>query len=330
MAITFKKATKTEAKLRLALIGTSGSGKTFTALTFATALAPTGKIAVIDTERGSASKYADKFSFDTLDLDTFAPAKYVEAIAAAQAAGYEVLVIDSLSHAWSGKDGALEMVDKAAKRSQSGNSFTAWRDVTPEHNRMVDAIVGANMHVIVTLRAKTEYVMEANAHGKVTPRKIGLAPVQRDGMEYEFDVVGTMNDENTLVISKTRCSDLSGGVYEKPNGKVTDALKAWLTGAKPEPKATNVLPQLNALTPLIALDEITRIIEAKDFVKTGDRIRELFTYACAEIKTRRMDCEGKPASMKEAANSTDIMLARCLEYDRLENEAQNSYPNPPA
>ena len=236
MALTFKKATKTEAKLRLALIGTSGSGKTFTALTFATALAPTGKIAVIDTERGSASKYADKFSFDALDLDTFAPAKYVEAIAAAQAAGYEVLVIDSLSHAWSGKDGALEMVDKAAKRSQSGNSFTAWRDVTPEHNRMVDAIVGANMHVIVTLRAKTEYVMEANAHGKVTPRKIGLAPVQRDGMEYEFDVVGTMNDENTLVISKTRCSDLSGGVYEKPNGKVTDALKAWLTGAKPEPK----------------------------------------------------------------------------------------------
>lgn len=326
MALTFKKATKTEAKLRLALIGTSGSGKTFTALTFATALAPTGKIAVIDTERGSASKYADKFSFDALDLDTFAPAKYVEAIAAAQAAGYEVLVIDSLSHAWSGKDGALEMVDKAAKRSQSGNSFTAWRDVTPEHNRMIDAIVGANMHVIVTLRAKTEYVMEANAHGKLTPRKIGLAPVQRDGMEYEFDVVGTMNDENTLVISKTRCSDLSGGVYEKPNGKVTDALKAWLTGAKPEPKATNVLisPKPTLLT---ALDEITRIIEAKDFVKTGDRIRELFAYACNEIKTRRMDCEGKPASMKEAANSTDIMLARCLEYDRLENEAQNSYPD---
>lgn len=329
MALTFKKATKTEAKLRLALIGTSGSGKTFTALTFATALAPTGKIAVIDTERGSASKYADKFSFDALDLDTFAPAKYVEAIAAAQAAGYEVLVIDSLSHAWSGKDGALEMVDKAAKRSQSGNSFTAWRDVTPEHNRMVDAIVGANMHVIVTLRAKTEYVMEANAHGKVTPRKIGLAPVQRDGMEYEFDVVGTMNDENTLVISKTRCSDLSGGVYEKPNGKVTDALKAWLTGAKPEPKATNVLtpPKPTLLT---ALDEITRIIEANNFVAPADRIRELFGYACAEIKTRRMDCEGKPASMKEAANSTDIMLVRCLEYDRLENEAQNSYPNPPA
>lgn len=239
MALAFKKATKTEAKLRLALIGTSGSGKTFTALTFATALAPTGKIAVIDTERGSASKYADKFSFDALDLDTFAPAKYVEAINTAQANGYEVLVIDSLSHAWSGKDGALEMVDKAAKRSQSGNTYTAWRDVTPEHNRMVDAIVGANLHVIVTLRAKTEYVMEANEKGKMTPRKIGLAPVQRDGMEYEFDVVGTMNEDNTLVISKTRCSDLSGGVYEKPNGKVTDALKTWLTGAKPEQKPSS-------------------------------------------------------------------------------------------
>ena len=244
MALTFKKATKNESKLRLALIGTSGSGKTFTALTFATALAPTGKVAVIDTERGSASKYADKFNFDALDLDTFAPAKYVEAIAAAQAAGYEVLVIDSLSHAWSGKDGALEMVDRAAKRSNSNNTFTAWRDVTPEHNRMIDAIVGANMHVIVTLRAKTEYVMEQTPSGKLMPRKIGLAPVQRDGMEYEFDVVGTMNDDNTLVISKTRCSDLSGGVYEKPNGKVTDALKSWLRGEKvdktPEQnKATN-------------------------------------------------------------------------------------------
>lgn len=242
MALTFKKATKNESKLRLALIGTSGSGKTFTALTFATALAPTGKVAVIDTERGSASKYADKFNFDALDLDTFAPAKYVEAIAAAQAAGYEVLVIDSLSHAWSGKDGALEMVDRAAKRSNSNNTFTAWRDVTPEHNRMIDAIVGANMHVIVTLRAKTEYVMEQTPSGKLMPRKIGLAPVQRDGMEYEFDVVGTMNDDNTLVISKTRCSDLSGGVYEKPNGKVTDALKAWLKGEKVEKKQPALTP----------------------------------------------------------------------------------------
>lgn len=316
MALTFKKATKNESKLRLALIGTSGSGKTFTALTFATALAPTGKVAVIDTERGSASKYADKFNFDALDLDTFAPAKYVEAIAAAQAAGYEVLVIDSLSHAWSGKDGALEMVDRAAKRSNSNNTFTAWRDVTPEHNRMIDAIVGANMHVIVTLRAKTEYVMEQTPSGKLMPRKIGLAPVQRDGMEYEFDVVGTMNDDNTLVISKTRCSDLSGGVYEKPNGKVTDALKAWLKGEKVEKKQP-------ALTPLTALDEITRIIEADNFVKPADRIRELFAYACAEIKKRGMDCEGKPASMKEAAISTDIMLGRCIDYDNKQAAADN-------
>lgn len=226
-----KKATKTQSKLRMAIFGPSGSGKTYSSLAIAKGLG--GKIAVIDTERGSASKYADKFDFDVIELDTFGPQTYAEAIKFIEAQGYDIIIVDSLSHAWSGKDGALEQVDKAAKRNGSGNTYTAWRDVTPNHNAMIDAIVGSRCHVIATMRSKTEYVMEANERGKMAPRKVGLAPIQRDGMEYEFDVVGEMDIDNVLVISKSRCEALTAGVFTKPNGKVSDMLKAWLSDGAP-------------------------------------------------------------------------------------------------
>ena len=176
---TFKPAVKHEAKARIALVGPSGSGKTFTALRIATGLG--GRIAVIDTEHGSASKYADLFTFDVANLETFSPKAYCDAIASAVAAGYDVLVIDSLSHEWMGPGGALEMVDAASARSK-GNSYVAWRDVTPQHNRLIDTIIRADCHIIATMRSKTEYVLESHG-GKTAPRKVGMAPVQRDGMD---------------------------------------------------------------------------------------------------------------------------------------------------
>lgn len=230
-AITFKPATKAKSKLRMALFGPSGSGKTYTALRIATAM---GKTAVIDTERGSASKYAGDFQFDVLELTDFNPKNYIEAIHAAEAAGYAVVVIDSLTHAWNAAGGVLEMVDKASKRSQSNNTFTAWRDITPLHNSLIDAMIGSPLHIIATMRSKTEYVMETNEKGKQQPRKVGLAPIQRDGMEYEFDVCGELNQENELVISKTRCSALNGGVIAKPGQALAETLMNWLSdGVEP-------------------------------------------------------------------------------------------------
>jgi hypothetical protein len=231
----FQKATKKQARLRMALIGPSGSGKTYTSLRIASRLGK--KIAVIDTEKGSASKYSDQFGFDVLELETFGPQRYIDAIKAAGDAGYEVLVIDSLSHAWNGKGGALELVDQATARSKSGNSYTAWRDVTPLHNDLIDAILRAKCHVIATMRVKTEYVIEKDEKtGKSTPRKVGLAPVQRDGMEYEFDVVGDM-DNAQLVITKTRCPAIAKAVVNEPGSEFADTLKAWLTDGveAPEP-----------------------------------------------------------------------------------------------
>ena len=236
---TFTRATKTRSRLRMALDGPSGSGKTFTGLTFAFALAgEAGRIAVIDTERGSASKYADRFPpFDVLELETFSPELYTAAIEEAEAAGYDVLVIDSLSHAWEGEGGALEMVDKAAAQSRSNNSYTAWRAVTPVHRHMVDAILQSTTHTIVTMRSKTEYVLETNERGKQEPRKIGMAPVQRAGMEYEFDIVADLDWDHKMVVSKSRCTAVDGDVTRRPTAAWMAPVIAWLTdGAAPAPK----------------------------------------------------------------------------------------------
>ena len=222
----FQKATKKQSKLRMALIGLSGGGKTYTALRIATGLSD--KVAVIDTERGSASKYSDIFSFDVLELDSFEPEKYIDAIKCAEKAGYGTVVIDSLSHAWSGTGGLLERVDQIALKTQSKNSYMAWGQITPVHTKLIDAILQARLHVIVTMRTKTEYVLE-NVNGKNVPRKIGTQPVQRDGMEYEFDVVADIDLDHNMIIGKTRCPAVDGKVYQKPGKEVVDALVAWLT-----------------------------------------------------------------------------------------------------
>jgi len=226
----FQKATRAKSKLRLALDGPSGSGKTMTALILANHLGE--KIAVIDTEHGSASKYADEtapdgtvLSFDVVELSSFSPDSYIKCIEAAK--DYDVLIIDSLSHAWFGKDGVLEIVDQEAAKSRSGNTFVAWRKGSPAHHKLVEAILQAPTHVIVTMRTKTEYAME-NVNGKMTPKKIGLAPVQRDGVEYEFDIVGDMDLENKMIVSKSRYSALSGQVIDKPTGKLAQEILSWL------------------------------------------------------------------------------------------------------
>lgn len=254
----FRKATKTQARLRLALVGPSGSGKTYTALRIAKGLG--GRVAVIDTERGSASKYADLFEFDVLDLDSFSPLAFVEAIGAAEAEGYDVIVVDSLSHAWMGKGGALEQVDEAAKRSKSGNNFMAWREVTPLHNRLVDAVVRSKSHIIATMRAKTEYVLEKDERtGKTTPRKIGLAPVQRDGLEYEFDVVADLTTDLDFLVSKTRCPMLAKAVVREAGEDVAATLKAWLSDGVPASAAPSVSDPEDALADVLL--QIANLLE---------------------------------------------------------------------
>lgn len=229
----FKKATKTQAKLRLTFDGPAGAGKTYSSLLLAKTLG--GKVAVIDTEHGSASKYAHLFEFDTVALPEFSLDTYMKAIAAAREAKYEVLVIDSLSHAWTGKGGALEEVDR--RSAGKASAFTSgWRDVTPKHNALVDAILAYPGHVICTMRQKHEYVLEEDSKGKKVPRKVGMAPVQRDGMEYEFDVVADLDIQGNVTIGKTRCPDLNGALLKHADVKgMGEKLKAWLSDGAPPP-----------------------------------------------------------------------------------------------
>jgi nucleoside-triphosphatase THEP1 len=270
----FKKATKAQAKLRLGLIGPAGSGKTMTALRVAHGLG--GRIAVIDTERGSASLYAGErgLGFDVLELETYEARHFIEAIADAEAAGYEVLIIDSLSHAWAGKGGILEFVDKAAKRS-GGGSFSGWRDATPLHNQLVDAILGAKMHLICTLRSKVEHVIE-QVNGKTQVRKVGLQPVQRDGLEYEFTVVGDVNQDHELIVTKTRAAFLKDAIVREAGEELGKQLRAWLgSGDAPAPAPVRVEPrQAEPAQPLYdqVMDYIATAANVKTLGKIGDRV----------------------------------------------------------
>jgi hypothetical protein len=255
--LRFVPAERRRALARLALIGPSGSGKTYSALQIAAGLARElglSRIGLIDSERGSALKHAGKgVDFVTLPLESFAPRIYVEAIRAAAEARLEVLIVDGLSQAWAGRDGALEMVDQATARSRSGNSFAAWREVTPEHNRLVDALTAAPMHLIVTMRAKTEWVLEDVDNGRggssKAPRKVGLAPIQRDGLEYEFDVVGDLTLAHDLLVSKSRCELFDRATIARPGRELGAQLGAWLNEGAPEPQVPAVAQPAPAAAP---------------------------------------------------------------------------------
>jgi hypothetical protein len=233
---SFKKATREKLKGRIALDGISGGGKTFTALRAAFTLGQ--KVAVIDTENRSASKYVGtvidgvKWDFGVCELKEFSPPQYTNKIKEAEDDGYDVIVIDSLSHAWVGEGGVLDLKDR------KGGTFDAWKDITPLQRRMVDSIIQSNCHIIVTMRTKTEYVVEKKENGKTTVRKVGLAPIQRDGLEYEFDCYLSMSD-SMATVSKTRCPHFYQGMVElQPGKEFFGKFKSWLEDGAEVPMIT--------------------------------------------------------------------------------------------
>lgn len=222
----FTKAKRKKAKLRLALTGPSGSGKTWGALQIAKGLG--GKIACIDTEKGSASLYEHIVDFDVLELSApFTPERYIAAIYAAEKAGYDVLIIDSASHEWSGSGGMLEINEEIARARYRGNTWSAWSDTTPRHRAFLDAMLQSNMHIIATGRSKTETAQTENA-GKKSVVKLGMKTEQRDGFEYEFTVVlDIIHDGHFAVASKDR-TGLFTGETKKITEETGQSLLAWL------------------------------------------------------------------------------------------------------
>lgn len=205
MAIEIRKAERVKSKLRLGLAGPSGSGKTMSALKVAKGIG--GPVCLIDTERGSGDLYANLYDYSVITLEPpFKPDSLIEAIHAAEKANFNVIIIDSLSHFWSDEGGLLDQVDKAAKTA--GNSYTAWKDVTPQHRRLVNAMLNSPKHIIGTMRSKQAYELETytdkNGQTKQKPVKLGMAPVQREGMEYEFTVFFDINQEHYAKATKDR------------------------------------------------------------------------------------------------------------------------------
>jgi len=235
-----EKATKLAAKGRIAITGPAGSGKTYTALVIATVLMGDGRILYLDSEARSSEKYADIFDFDILPLaPPYSVKTYLDAIKfAGEQEGYTVVVVDSLSHAWSGEGGALEQVD-AAKTKYRGNTYAAWKDVTPTQWKMVEAILQNPKHVIACMRSKMEHVIEKSGD-KTSVRKVGMEPIQRAGMEYEFDVVLDMDWDHNAIVSKTRMDSIADLVVNKPDAEFAQKIADWLSSgeaARPEPLA---------------------------------------------------------------------------------------------
>ncbi|OCQ53606.1 hypothetical protein Ppb6_01232 [Photorhabdus australis subsp. thailandensis] len=228
----FAKAMRKQAKLRLALTGPSGSGKTYGALTIAKGLG--GTTAVIDTEKGSASLYSDRFNFDVLELSPpFTPERFIEAIGAAHAAGYDNLIIDSITHEWSGTGGCLEMLDSLAKAKYRGNTWSAWSDITPRHNKFLDSILRSDMNIIATMRSKTETAQVDNGNGKKRVDKLGMKSEQRDGVEYEFTTVLDLNHgTHTATASKDRTGLFSNADFTVIDENTGKRLVDWLNDGR--------------------------------------------------------------------------------------------------
>jgi len=227
--LTLKKAARRQAFLKLGMAAPSGGGKTLGALLIAYGLMKEkypkasdeelwGKIAIIDSENGSGELYVGSVfhniqigEYGAITLNPpFTAQKYISAIDVCEKNGIEVCIIDSTTHLWAGEGGLLDKQNTIAASSKSGNSYVAWRQVTPDHNHFVDKMLQSKMHVIATMRSKVEYVQEKNSEGVTSVRKVGLKPVQREGMEYEFTVFLDISDTHVGIASKDRTGLLDG------------------------------------------------------------------------------------------------------------------------
>ena len=235
----FKEAQRQKVKLKLAITGVSGSGKTFSALKIAKGMiGPNGRIGVIDTENRSASLYSDlpgMPKFVTLELSPpFTSERYINAIRAAESAGIDVLIIDSIYHQWKGQGGILDRKEQEQLAKPNANGFTLFSKFTPEHQKFIQSMLQCQMHVIATIRSKQEYGMAKDEKtGKMGVQKLGLAPEQRDGIEYEFTTVFDLNGDHIASASKDR-TNLFDGKHFQIGEETGEMLMKWVeSGIEP-------------------------------------------------------------------------------------------------
>lgn len=316
--MTFTKAERKKAKLRLGICGTSGSGKTYSALLIAKGLGK--KIAVLDTENHSAELYAGKEGMPEYDVCTLSPPydteKYVQSINEAERLGYDVIILDSISHAWAGEGGLLDQQGKIAD-SGKGNSYTAWRNVTPKHNKFIEKMLSCNLHLIATMRSKTEYALVTNDKGKQEPKKIGMAPIQREGMDYEFTVVFDIDQNHNAIPSKDRTGLFDKTIFTPTTG-TGEALLLWLDSGK-EVAKDDVPAHLGSIITTISqtsvedvenngkLVKVYSVVDAGNviFKTTNKAIFDVANICVQENKKVKINYNVKPTGTKEVLSIVD-------------------------
>lgn len=242
MAFQVRKAVRQRRPLKISLEGLSGSGKTYTGLRLLFAMRRAGigkRIAVADSENGSASLYAgvnvdgEAWDFDVIDIpnESQNPDGYAAAYEFLVKEGYDLILVDSMSHAW---HGAMETVDRLAGASR-GDKFQAWATVTPMQRHMLQTLTDGRAHCVVTMRVKSEYERVTGANGKDKIKKVGLKTDQREGAEYEFDMVLRMDQEHVATVEKVRgCSQMDGKHVQSPDPDFFRPLFDWWLTAEPE------------------------------------------------------------------------------------------------
>jgi hypothetical protein len=304
MANPFAKASRQHQPVRFAITGPSGGGKTLGALTLARNLiGPEGRLAVIDTEAGSASLYADKVDFDALDIrPPYLTKKYLEAIDAAITNGYNALVIDSTSHQWDGEGGILQRKEEADAVPGS-NHWTNWGPFSKEHNAFRSALLNCPIHLIVTLRSKMGYA-QSESGGRKKIEKLGMQPIQREGMEYEFTTTFdvAMNHRATAggAAGKDRTGLFDGKITDLCDPKTAERILTWLATAEPPPPPPTP-SQFAELEQLAGHEswkpaESAALLKRGQKVTTSDGMSELLSNAIAEIAEREAKMAGAGAS----------------------------------
>ena len=239
-------ANRKQAKIKMALQAPSGAGKTYSALLIAFGITNNwNKIAVIDTENGSADLYAHLGSYNVLSMKPpYSPESYIEAIEVCEKAGIEVVIIDSISHCW---DYLLDF-----HASLTGNSFTNWAKVTPRQKAFVDKILQSSAHIICAIRVKQDYVLN-QVDGKYVPEKVGLKSVQKEGLEYEFTIVLDIDIKHNATSSKDR----TGLFNNKPPFRITvdtgKQIKEWCNAGVTVEEIKQLISECKTNEELVAL-----------------------------------------------------------------------------
>jgi hypothetical protein len=286
-----RKATRQKAKIRLGLSAVAGGGKTMSALLIARGICGDwSKIGMIDTENGSGDLYCHLGDYNIITLSAlYTPERYTEAIKACEAAGMEVIIVDSITHEWDGKGGCLEIVDQLTQGSTHKNSYIAWGKVTPRHQAFIDAILQSKCHIITTVRRKQDYEMSKGSDGKLKVEKAGLKEITREGFEYELTVNLELDHSNNATASKDRTGLFKGKPEFVPSIATGEMIAEWCeNGVDPAIEINDAIAKLancNSVDDLKMFKETvsTNVSNSDEFKKAGkERLNDIIKVQKAE------------------------------------------------